>query len=129
MVHTVFGRPDPLCIGYITLYLVIPAAVFGDVSNALVDAGIQKVNNAVVFTISLRPLCSPSKVSSPRSVKEKTTGQSSTLTIVRPWSLRDNNANLNILLTVTDLVMIIVDKVVKKENVPREGRLLFCRKW
>ncbi len=52
MVHTVFGRPDPLCIGYITLYLVIPAAVFGDVSNALVDAGIQKVNNAVVFAIS-----------------------------------------------------------------------------
>ncbi|KAF8917257.1 hypothetical protein CPB85DRAFT_1431527 [Mucidula mucida] len=73
--------------GYITLYLVIPAAVFGDVSNALVDAGIQK---APVFTFK---------------------------GVVATIGEGENHWSIIHIDDLTDLVMIIVDKVVKKENI------------
>ncbi|KAF9007252.1 NAD(P)-binding protein [Hymenopellis radicata] len=89
--------------GYITVYLVIPAAVFGDVSNALVDAGIQK-DNAAVFTLSIRPVF---------------TFKGDVATIgegLNRWSIVHID-------DLTDLMMIIFDKVLKKEHVPhgKEG--------
>ncbi|KAF9041957.1 NAD(P)-binding protein [Hymenopellis radicata] len=90
--------------GYITVYLVIPAAVFGDVSNALVDAGIQKANNAVGFAISIRPVFTFKGVIA-------TIGEGR-----NRWSIVHID-------DLTDLMMIILDKVLKKEHVPhgKEG--------
>ncbi|KAF9041953.1 hypothetical protein BDZ89DRAFT_1059987 [Hymenopellis radicata] len=89
--------------GYITVYLVIPAAVFGDVSTALVDAGIQK-SNAAVFTLSIRPVFTFKGVVA-------TIGEGR-----NRWSIVHID-------DLTDLMMIIFDKVLKKEHVPhgKEG--------
>ncbi|KAF9040989.1 hypothetical protein BDZ89DRAFT_1128859 [Hymenopellis radicata] len=74
--------------GYITVYIVIPAAVFGDVSNALVDAACVYLQGVVA-----------------------TIGEGR-----NRWSIVHID-------DLTDLMMLIFDKVLKKEHVPhgKEG--------